>query len=57
MRLRAVTVLCCLVCSTIAFTQDWKQVRKADETKWAKATGLDPGTIHKLWRQASHAAN
>lgn len=57
MRLRAAIVLCCLVCSTIAFTQDWKQVRKADEAKWAKETRLDPGTIHKLWRQASRAAN
>jgi hypothetical protein len=57
MRLYAVIVLCCLVCSTIAFAQDWKQVRKADEAKWAKTTGLDAGTIHKLWRQASRAAN
>ena len=57
MRLRSAIVLCCLVCSTIAFTQDWKQVRKADEAKWAKATGLDPRTIHKLWRQASQVAN
>jgi hypothetical protein len=57
MRLRAVIVLCCLVCSTIAFTQDWKQVRRADEIKWAKTTGLDPRTIHKLWRQASRATS
>ncbi len=32
-------------------------MRKADDAKWAKATGLEPGTIHKLWRQASHAAD
>jgi hypothetical protein len=57
MRLCAVIVLCCLLCSTIALAQDWKQVRKADEAKWAKETRLDPGTIHKLWRQASRAAN
>jgi hypothetical protein len=57
MRLCAAIVLCCLVCSTIAFTQDWKQVRRADEAKWAKTTRLDPRTIHKLWRQASHVAN
>ena len=50
-------VLCCLACSTIAFAQDWKQVRRADEIKWAKTTGLDPRTIHKLWHQASHVAN
>jgi hypothetical protein len=37
--------------------QDWKQVRKADDARWAKETGLDPGTIHKLWRQASQVAN
>src|ERR1035438_4433530 len=57
MRLRAAIVLCCLVCSTIAFTQDWKQVRRADEIKWAKTTRLDPRTIHNLWRQASRAVN
>ena len=33
--------------------QNWKQVHKADEAKWAKATGLDPATIHKMWRAAS----
>jgi len=56
MRIRATFVVCIALC-TIAFAQDWKQVRKADETKWAKATGLDPSTIHKLWRQASHFPN
>jgi hypothetical protein len=57
MRRCAVIVLGCLVGSTICFAQDWKQVHKADEAKWAKATRLDPGTIHKLWRLASRAAN
>ena len=55
-RLAAVAA-CILLISTGSFAQDWKQVRKADEAKWAKTTGLDPGTIHKLWRQASRAAN
>ena len=57
MHLCAAIVLCCLLSSTTAFAQDWKQVRKADDAKWAKATGLDPGTIHKLWRQASNVTN
>jgi hypothetical protein len=50
-------ILCCTLCSAIAAAQDWKQVRKADDAKWAKATGLDPGTINKLWRQASQVPN
>lgn len=35
------------------FAQNWKQVHKADDVKWAKATGLDSITVHKLWRAAS----
>ena len=35
------------------FAQNWKQVHRADEAKWSKTTGLDPSTIHKLWRDAS----
>ena len=57
MHLYAAIALCCLLSSTTAFAQDWKQVRKTDDAKWAKATGLDPGTIHKLWRQASNVPN
>lgn len=57
MRLSAAIVLCCLMGATTSFAQDWKQVRKSDEAKWAKETGLYPKTIHNLWRQASHAAN
>src|ERR1039458_9332742 len=53
----AVVAACLLLISSGSLAQDWKQVRKADEAKWAKETRLDPGTIHKLWRQASHAAN
>jgi hypothetical protein len=45
--------LCWLLLCTNAFAQNWKQVHKKDEEKWAKATGLDPNTIHKLWRAAS----
>ncbi len=37
------------------FAQNWKQVHKADEAKWAKAPGLDPSGIRKLWRDASTA--
>jgi hypothetical protein len=48
---------CLLLTATGSLTQDWKQVRKADDAKWAKETGLDPRTIHKLWRQASRVAN
>jgi hypothetical protein len=55
---RLATVAACLfLIATGLPAQDWKQVRKADEAKWAKATGLDSGSIHKLWRQASHVAN
>src|ERR1035441_331617 len=53
----AVVAACLLLISSGSLAQDWKQVRRADEIKWAKTTGLDPRTIHKLWRQASHVAN
>ena len=53
----AVVAACVFLIATGSLAQDWKQVRKADEAKWAKATGLDPRTIHKLWRQASQVAN
>src|SRR5512135_1247658 len=56
MRCSLVMLLCWLLSST-AFAQDWKQVHKRDEGKWAKATGLDAATIHRLWRGASHAAD
>ena len=46
-----------LLLSAAGFAQDWKQVHKADEVKWAKETRLDQQTIHKLWRQASTAAS
>jgi hypothetical protein len=42
-----------LLLSPTGFAQDWKHVHKSDEAKWAKTTGLDPWTIHKLWRLAS----
>jgi hypothetical protein len=53
----AIIAACILLISSGSLAQDWKQVRKADEAKWAKTTGLDPRTIHKLWRQASQVAN
>ena len=57
MRHLALVAACILLTSTGSLAQDWKQVHKKDDEKWAKATGLDPGTIHKLWRQASHFPN
>ena len=56
MRVRA-TLVCVLLLSTLSFAQNWKQVHKQDELKWAKQTGLDPSIIHKLWRAASRAAD
>jgi len=56
MRIRAVLV-CTVLLSGLSFAQNWKQVHKQDEIKWAKETGLDPSTIHKLWRAASRAAD
>jgi hypothetical protein len=52
MRLLA-AIACALCLMPCSFAQNWKQVHRADEAKWAKATGLDPTTIHKLWRAAS----
>ena len=44
-------LLCCLFPATI-FAQNWSKVHKADDAKWAKATGLDIFTVHKLWRDS-----
>ena len=56
--MRAVIVLAFLLALVPSgLAQDWKQVHKKDEAKWAKATGLDPAAIHKMWRAASQAAN
>lgn len=52
MRVRAF-VACFVLVSTACLAQDWKHVHKSDEAKWAKTTGLDPWSIHKLWRLAS----
>jgi len=41
--------------SMAALAQNWKQVHKKDDEKWAKATGLDAFAVHKLWRAASRA--
>jgi hypothetical protein len=58
MCLRSAIVLCVLMqLSLTSSAQDWKQVHKKDEAKWAKATGLDPTVIHKLWRTASTQAD
>ena len=50
-------MLAVLLLPSPAVAQNWKQVHRKDDEKWAKATGLDPITIHKLWRSASHVAN
>jgi len=50
-------IACVLWLVPSVFGQNWKQVHKADEAKWAKKTGLDPNTIHKLWRDASSAGD
>ncbi len=53
---RALGFLIMIILATLAcFAQDWKHVHKADDAKWAKASGLDPWTVHKLWRMASTA--
>lgn len=52
MNLRLMLLLLVLV-PPFSFGQNWKQVHKTDEEKWARTTGLDPSTIHKLWRSAS----
>jgi hypothetical protein len=46
-------ISCAFWLVTGLFAQNWKQVHKKDDVKWAKATGLDPITVHKLWRAAS----
>ncbi|MGA2905917.1 MAG: hypothetical protein ABSD98_18985 [Candidatus Korobacteraceae bacterium] len=53
--MRTLAIISCAFCIVPGlFAQNWKQVHRTDEVKWAKATGLDPTTIHKLWRAASH---
>jgi hypothetical protein len=53
--MRALVIASCLFwMMPSVLAQNWKQVHKADEMKWAKATGLDPLIIHKLWRAASN---
>jgi len=49
-----VIAVCVLTLAPCALAQNWKQVHKADEAKWAKTTGLDPWTIHKLWHDSSN---
>jgi len=56
MRLRLILV-CLVLSSSLTLAQNWKQVHKKDEEKWAKTTGLDPNTIHKMWRSASSIPN
>ena len=52
MRTSVIVAFVFLLASSVS-AQNWKQVHRADEAKWAKKTGLDPSTIHKLWREAS----
>ncbi len=56
--MRALLILACaLLFVPAALAQNWKQVHRADVAKWAKATGLDPSTVHRLWRQASQVTD
>ena len=52
MRYWATLVAGCLLWTPCAFAQNWSKVHKADDAKWAKATGLDIFTVHKLWRDS-----
>jgi len=51
------TLVFVVAISSFGFAQNWKQVHKKDEEKWAKTTGLDTFTIHRLWRAASPVAD
>ena len=53
MRRSAIVLPLLVFAALLSSAQDWKHVHKADDAKWAKATGLDPWTVHKLWRTAS----
>jgi hypothetical protein len=57
MRFLATLIGCCILSTTLAIAQNWKQVHKADEAKWAKATGLDSFIVRKLWRGASNVTD
>jgi hypothetical protein len=46
-----------LLANIVAPAQDWNRVHKVDDAKWAKATGLDPSIVHKLWKAASTASD
>jgi hypothetical protein len=50
-----ILLVCAMLLTSLA-AQDWKHVHKADDEKWAKETGLDPWTVHKIWRTASSAS-
>lgn len=57
MRFPAPIIACCILSAALATAQNWKQVHKADEAKWAKATGLDPFVVRKLWQDASNVTD
>jgi hypothetical protein len=50
---RWVTLVLISLVPAIGSAQNWKAVHKADDAKWAKATGLDPSLVHRFWRSAS----
>jgi hypothetical protein len=41
----------------VACAQDWGQVHREDDAKWARVSGLTPAEVHSLWRMSSHYAN
>ncbi len=52
-----ILALAILLLAIPAMAQDWAKVHKTDEARLAKETGLEPATIHKLWRMASRYPN
>ncbi len=51
---RLAAIACVLLLGSLTtLAQDWKHVHKVDDEKWAKETGIDPWTVHKIWRLAS----
>jgi len=53
MRRFTTAIVVFFVAAGLTHGQDWTQVRREDEAKWAQRTGLTPFTVHQLWRMAS----
>ena len=57
MHTRSLVILLVAIGCLLLSAQDWKQVHKADDARFAKETGLDPLLIHRMWRMASQSPN